>query len=449
MNIVDLILKKRDGAALTEKELTWFVQSVVREEVADYQTSAFLMAVYFQGMDREELAAFTRAMAQSGERISFSRMKDPIVDKHSSGGVGDKTSLIVAPIVAALGLPIAKLSGRSLGFTGGTVDKLESIPGFRTELSEKEFMQFVARDGIALMGQSANIAPADKKLYALRDVTGTVDSIPLIAASIMSKKLADGSDAIVLDVKCGSGAFMKSKARAVELAQCMVSIGEENGKRTIALVTDMDQPLGHAVGNNLEVIEAIQTLHGEGPKDLVALCRALAVQMLLAGGKAKNAQEAAREVQRVIKNGEALQKFRTMVENQGGNPNYIDFPQRFPRARLRMEGRAKQSGFVKSIDTEAIGHASLLLGAGRVRADSSIDSTVGLLIEKKIGDPVQEGDLLFTVCANVEDKGVEAVKRVCTAYHFSDTPIAVKSNPVLATVTTDGIKDGESEEMDA
>lgn len=449
MNIVDLILKKRDGAALTEKELTWFVQSVVREKVADYQISAFLMAVYFQGMDREELAAFTRAMSQSGERISFSTIDHPIVDKHSSGGVGDKTSLIVAPIVAALGLPIAKLSGRGLGFTGGTVDKLESIPGFRTELSEKEFMQFVERDGIALMGQSANIAPADKKLYALRDVTGTVDSIPLIAASIMSKKLADGSDAIVLDVKCGSGAFMKSKARAVELAQCMVSIGEENGKRTIALVTDMDQPLGHAVGNNLEVIEAIQTLHGEGPKDLVALCRALAVQMLLAGGKAKNAQEAAREVQRVIKNGEALQKFRTMVENQGGNPNFIDFPQRFPRARLRMEGRAKQSGFVESIDTEAIGHASLLLGAGRVRTDASIDSTVGLLIAKKIGDPVQEGDLLFTVCANVEEKGVEAVKRVCAAYRFSDTPAAVNPNPVLATVTAEGVKDGESEAMDA
>nr|WP_072514573.1 thymidine phosphorylase [Ndongobacter massiliensis] len=449
MNIVDLILKKRDGEPLMEKELSWFVQRAVREEVADYQISAFLMAIYFRGMNREELAAFTRAMAQSGEQISFPSIERPIVDKHSSGGVGDKTSLIVAPIVAALGLPVAKLSGRGLGFTGGTVDKLESIPGFRTELSEEEFMRFVARDGIALMGQSANIAPADKKLYALRDVTGTVDSIPLIASSIMSKKLADGSDAIVLDVKCGSGAFMKTKERALALAQCMVSIGEENGKKTIALVTDMNQPLGRAVGNNLEVIEAIQTLHGEGPEDLVALCRALAVQMLLVGGRAKNTQEAAHEVQRVVKNGEALQKFRIMVENQGGNPDYVDFPQRFPRARLRMEGRAKQSGFVEAMDTEAIGHASLLLGAGRARVDASIDSTVGLLFAKKVGDPVQKGDLLFTVCANEEKKGVEAVKRVCGAYHFSDTPAAVKQDPVIATVTKDGVKDGESEAVDA
>lgn len=440
MNIVDIIIKKRNGGKLDESEIRFFVEGVARATIQDYQISALLMAIFFQGMDEEETATLTKEMAMTGDILSFPNIHDPIVDKHSSGGVGDKTSLVLAPIVAACGLPIAKLSGRGLGFTGGTVDKLESFPGFRTELNEEEFAAFVERDGIALMGQSADIAPADKKLYALRDVTGTVDSIPLIAASIMSKKLADGSDAIVLDVKCGSGAFMKTPQRAIELAKAMVSIGEANGKRTIALVTNMDQPLGEAVGNSLEVIEAINTLRGKGPADFTEECYALAASMLMAGERAKTQEEARELVRSVLEDGRAIEKLRCMVRNQGGDPAYVDDPDLFEKAALRLEGAAKRDGYVAAINAEEIGKSSLLLGAGRLTTEDVIDPSVGLLIHKKIGDFVQKGEALFTVCANDEQKAQEALQKACAAYVISDGPVAMPASPILATVTRDGVQ---------
>ncbi|MDY3051705.1 MAG: thymidine phosphorylase [Ndongobacter sp.] len=440
MNIVDIIIKKRNGGKLDESEIRFFVEGVARATIQDYQISALLMAIFFQGMDEEETATLTKEMAMTGDILSFPNIHDPIVDKHSSGGVGDKTSLVLAPIVAACGLPIAKLSGRGLGFTGGTVDKLESFPGFRTELSEEEFSAFVERDGIALMGQSADIAPADKKLYALRDVTGTVDSIPLIAASIMSKKLADGSDAIVLDVKCGSGAFMKTPQRAIELAGAMVSIGEANGKRTIALVTNMDQPLGEAVGNSLEVIEAINTLRGEGPADFTEECYALAASMLMAGERAKTQEEARELVRSVIEDGRAMEKLRCMVRNQGSDPAYVDDPNLFDKAALRVEGAANRDGYVAAINAEEIGKSSLLLGAGRLTTEDVIDPAVGLLIHRKIGDFVKKGEALFTVCANDEQKAQEAVQKARAAYVIADEPVETPSSPIIATVTRDGVQ---------
>lgn len=441
MSIVDIIIKKRDGGKLTKEEIDFFVNGVAKAEIPDYQITAMLMAIYFRGMDDEEIAQLTNGMAHTGDILSFPMIKEPIVDKHSSGGVGDKTSLVLAPVVAALGLPIAKLSGRGLGFTGGTIDKLESIPGFRTELTDEEFAEFVKRDGIALMGQSANIAPADKKLYALRDVTGTVDSIPLIAGSIMSKKLADGSDAIVLDVKCGSGAFMKTEESAIELAKTMVAIGENNGKKTIAMVTDMSQPLGCAVGNNLEVIEAIETLRGNGPADFTEECYALAAGMLLAGEKAKTEKEAREMVHRVITDGSALEKFRRMVINQGGDVSYIDDIEKFPKARLTLEARAPKSGILLAIDTEEIGKSSLLLGAGRVRAEDDIDPTVGLKVYKKLGQRIEEGDLLFHIYANDEKKGEEAVRKALAACEIGPGEPFGHESPVIAVVTKDGVEE--------
>lgn len=438
MSFVDLILKKRDGHPLTNGEIADFVTAVKEKTVADYQISAMLMAIFFRGMNSEEIATFTREMALSGESLSFPSIKEPIVDKHSSGGVGDKTSLVISPIVAACGLPVAKLSGRGLGFTGGTIDKLESIPGFRTELSSEEFTRFVEKDGIAIMGQSAKIAPVDKILYALRDVTGTVDSIPLIAGSIMSKKLADGSDAIVLDVKYGSGAFMKTTNRAVELAKVMVGIGEDNGKSTLALVTNMDQPLGCAVGNNLEVIEAVEALHGRGPEDFLLECRAIASAMLELGGKAASPEEAGKKVQEVIKSGAAFDKFLAMVENQGGNVEYINNPSHFSQADLILDGQADREGFVASINTEEIGKSSLLLGAGRARLDDPIDPAVGIKVFKKIGDEVRKGDLLFTVHANDRMKGEEAVKKAFSAYNISENPVDRVNHPVFCRVKREG-----------
>ena len=439
MNIVDIILKKRDGQTLTDEEIQYFVDGVKMKTIPDYQISALLMAIYFSGMDGREVAGLTREMACSGDRLSFPELRHPIVDKHSSGGVGDKTSLVIAPVVAACGLPIAKLSGRGLGFTGGTIDKLESIPGFRTEISEKEFTQFVARDGIAIIGQSADIAPVDKVLYALRDVTGTVDSLPLIAASIMSKKLADGSDAIVLDVKYGSGAFMKTPEEAISLAKAMVGIGEDNGKKTIALVTDMTQPLGCAVGNAMEVKEALDTLSGEGPADFRAECYALAEAMLIAGECAKNQEEAKSLVHEAITSGKALAKFKAMVKNQGGDVTYIDDPSRFPKATHSLAGRAEQDGTVSAINAETIGKSSLLLGAGRRRTEDRIDPAVGLYVYKKVGDPVKKGEVLFTVESNDETKGAEAVALAQSAYTLTTEPVERAHTPVYAVVRKDGV----------
>ena len=440
MSIVDLIIKKRNGKSLDDKEIRFFIKSVEEGSIEDYQISAMLMAIYFRGMDSREIAVMTGEMAKSGDILSFDNVIGPIVDKHSSGGVGDKTSLIIAPIVAANGLPIAKLSGRGLGFTGGTVDKLESIPGFRTELGEDEFKKFVAKDGIAIIGQSANIAPVDKKLYALRDVTGTVDSIPLIAASIMSKKLADGSDSIVLDVKVGSGAFMKTLDEAVELAKIMVGIGEDNGKTTLALVTDMDQPLGSAVGNSLEVIEAIEALKGEGPEDLLEECGQLASAMLIEGGKAENLDEAKKLVDKVIRDGSGLDKFKAMVRNQGGDVSYIENTDKFPKAKFVLEARAKKSAYVTGINAEDIGKSSLILGAGRERTQDRIDHSVGLRIFKKVSDRVEEGELLFKIYANDETKGKEALEKALAAYDFSPNQPEVRKSPVYCFVSKEGVK---------
>lgn len=442
MSIVDIIIKKRNGGKLTKEEIGFFVDGVRNKTIDDYQISAFLMAVYFRSMDDEETAELTKQMALSGDTLTFPSIKEPIVDKHSSGGVGDKTTLFLAPVVAACGLPIAKLSGRGLGFTGGTVDKLESIPGFQTEISDEAFIRFVEQDGISVIGQSADIAPVDKKLYSLRDVTGTVDSIPLIAASIMSKKLADGSDAIVLDVKYGTGAFMKTTDEAIELSKAMVAIGENNGKKTIALVTNMDQPLGTAVGNNLEVIEAIESLRGRGPKDFLTECHALAQAMLIAGGKAENQAEASAMIEKVISDGSAIEKLKRMVINQGGDPAYIDDITLFDKAKYTIEGRAAMAGYVKGINAEEIGKSSLLLGAGRVKTSDVIDPSVGLMIYKKIGDRVEIGDLLFDVRANDEAKGAEALDKAMAAYTFTGEASEVKSshNPVFATVSAQGVE---------
>ena len=443
MSHVDLILKKRDGNELTDGEIGDFVRAVKERTMADYQISAMLMAIYFRGMSSREIATLTREMALSGETLTFPSIKDPIVDKHSSGGVGDKTSLVISPIVAACGLPIAKLSGRGLGFTGGTIDKLESIPGFRTELTPAEFTHFVEKDGIAIMGQSASIAPVDKLLYALRDVTGTVDSIPLIAGSIMSKKLADGSDAIVLDVKYGSGAFMKTTDQAVELAKVMVGIGEDNGKTTMALVTNMDQPLGSAVGNNLEVMEAIDALHDQGPQDFLLECRAIASAMLELGGKAGSPDEAEKMVKEVIDSGAAFEKFKAMVRNQGGDVSFVDDPSLFPQASFVLEGRAGEEGYVAAINTEEIGKSSLLLGAGRVRLEDRIDPSVGIRVFKKIGDRVRKGDLLFTVHANDRTRGEAGLKKALLAYEIADHPVKGVDHPVFCRVRRQGGEDVE------
>lgn len=446
MSFVDLILKKRNGMVLSDSEIHEFVDGVKNRSMESYQISAMLMAIYFQGMNAGEIAALTREMAFSGDILEFPTIHEPIVDKHSSGGVGDKTSLVLAPVVAACGLPIAKLSGRGLGFTGGTIDKLESIPGFRTELSEEEFIHAVEKDGIALIGQSKEIAPVDKVLYALRDVTGTVDSIPLIAASIMSKKLADGSDAIVLDVKVGSGAFMKTKEQAIELARVMVGIGEDNGKSTIALVTSMDQPLGSAVGNALEVKEALAALRGEGPVDFVTECRELAAAMLIAGKKAELSKEAFAMVDEVIAGGKAMEKMKAMVRNQGGDVAYIEDPELFPDTRFHLNAGSPRNGYVSAINAEEIGKSSLLLGAGRQRTSDTIDPAVGLCIHKKVGDSVQEGDCLFTVFANDDKLGKQALSMALSAYSFSDRPVSPLRNPVIAIVDKSGVRMQEDHE---
>ncbi|MDD7592853.1 MAG: thymidine phosphorylase [Peptoniphilaceae bacterium] len=440
MNIVDIIIRKRNGEALTPEEIHFFVEGVKNETIADYQTSALLMAIFLRGMDETEVATLTREMALSGDSLSFPERLRPIVDKHSSGGVGDKTSLVIAPVVAACGLPIAKLSGRGLGHTGGTIDKLESIPGFRTELTEAEFIRNVEEDGIAIMGQSADIAPVDKVLYALRDVTGTVDSIPLIAASIMSKKLADGSDAIVLDVKYGSGAFMKTPEEAIELAQVMVGIGEANGKKTLALITDMTQPLGRAVGNALEVREAVETLQGGGPEDFRAVCVALASAMLLAGEKAESREEAEAMVQEAVTSGRALQKLKAMVQNQGGDVAALDDLSKLPQATLEQDVVATQTGVVVAIDAETIGKASLALGAGRRRKEDAIDPAVGLVLSKKVGDAVTAGDSLVTLYANDPERVEEAEGLVREAYQIEAREATGKTAVVYARVTQGGVE---------
>jgi pyrimidine-nucleoside phosphorylase len=403
MRMVDLIEKKRDGEELTTEEINFIIEGYTKDEIPDYQVSALAMAIFFKDMTERERADLTMAIVNSGDTIDLSAIEGVKVDKHSTGGVGDTTTLVLAPLVAALDIPVAKMSGRGLGHTGGTIDKLEAIAGFHVEIDKDEFVNLVNKDKIAVIGQSGNLTPADKKLYALRDVTATVNSIPLIASSIMSKKIAAGSDAIVLDVKTGAGAFMKTVEDAKELAHAMVSIGNNVGRKTMAVISDMSQPLGFAIGNALEVKEAIDTLQGKGPKDLEELCLALGSQMVFLANKASSLEEAEELLKEVIRNGKALEKFKSFIANQGGDPSIVDHPEKLPQAAYLIEVPAKADGVVTEIIADEIGTAAMLLGAGRATKESEIDLAVGLMLNKKIGDSVKTGESLVTIHSNREN----------------------------------------------
>lgn len=403
MRMVDLIEQKRDGKSLSKAEIEFIIEGYTNNSIPDYQMSALLMAIFYQDMTDEEISYLTLAMANSGEIIDLSSIEGVKVDKHSTGGVGDTTTLVLAPLVASVGVPVAKMSGRGLGFTGGTLDKFESIPGFKIELSEQEFIDIVNKSKVAVIGQSGNLAPADKKLYALRDVTATVDSIPLIASSIMSKKIAAGADAIVLDVTTGEGAFMKNLEDAKRLAKTMVRIGKLAGRQTMAVISDMSEPLGEAIGNSLEIVEAIDTLKGNGPKDLTEMCYVLGSQMVVLAGKAETLEEAREMLEEALHSGKALEKFREMVKDQGGDVSVIDQTKKILTAKYEIELPAKASGYVTELVANEIGIAAMLLGAGRKTKDDDIDHAVGIKLHKKIGDKVAEGESLLTIYANSKE----------------------------------------------
>lgn len=419
MNVYEIIDKKKRGLELNQTEIEYLINGYVNNEIPDYQISAWLMAVYFQGMTDRELLALTNCMTKSGEIVDLSSIMGVKVDKHSTGGVGDKVTLVVAPIVAACGGKVAKMSGRGLGFTGGTIDKLEAIPGLKTALAEEDFFNMVNEIGLAVMGQSADIAPADKKLYALRDVTATVDSIPLIASSIMSKKLAAGSDKIVLDVTVGSGAFMKDKENAVQLAEKMVAIGNGAGKKTVAILTNMDVPLGKMVGNNLEVVEAIETLKGRGPEDLIAVVVEIASTMLYLA-QIGTKEECMKKVKRVIADGSALEKLKLMIERQGGDGSYIENPDQFEKAIYQHEIIANNSGYIGKMNTEECGKAAVLLGAGREVKDDPIDMTAGIQFNKKTGDAVKQGDIVAIAYSSSKEKLQQGVQKISDIYDIVD-----------------------------
>ena len=397
MNMVDIITKKRDGGELTPEEIRFFIDNYVKDRIPDYQASALLMAIYFRGLSRAETFALTEAMEFSGDVEDLSDLPGVKVDKHSTGGVGDKTTLVVAPVAAAAGVTVAKMSGRGLGFTGGTADKLEAIPGFRTRLEPAEFHRQLEELGLAVITQTGSITPADKKIYALRDVTGTVESPGLIASSIMSKKLAAGSDGIVLDVKCGSGALLKELAEAENMANLMIDIGRKAGRKMVAVISDMSQPLGRAVGNALEVEEAVQVLKGGGPEDLRQLCLELAGEMIRIGGRAESFEEGKETARQVLSDGRALEKFRQMVRRQGGDDRIVEEPERMGSSRYSRDVLAGRTGFIAETDTREIGRASQHLGAGRLRKEDEIDFTAGIRMHVRIGDSVQEGDVLATL----------------------------------------------------
>lgn len=424
MRMYDLIVKKRDGKSLTKEEIDWMIQEYTREAIPDYQMSAMMMAIFLKGMTEEETLELTLAMRDSGECLDLSKINGIKVDKHSTGGVGDKTSITLAPLVASVGVKVAKMSGRGLGHTGGTIDKLESFPGFSTGISTEHFFGQVNDIGIAIMGQTAVLAPADKKLYALRDVTATVDNFSLIASSIMSKKLAAGADAIVLDVKCGSGAFMKNKKDALLLAEEMVKIGKGAGKNTVAYLTNMDQPLGIAVGNALEVKEAIETLKGNGPEDFTKLCMTLGSSMVVLAGLAKDEKEALSMLEEAIRSGKALDKLAEFVEAQGGDKNAVYDTGLLPCSQYTKELICEEDGYITHMECDEVGIASLLLGGGRETKDSEIDLSVGLLLHKKTGDAVRKGDVLATIHYNDEKKCELAQNRLRAAYTFGKESVA-------------------------
>ncbi len=420
MRAVDIIIKKRDKQELTSEEIEFFIQGFTNGDIPDYQASSFAMTIMLNGMTSRETTDLALAMAHSGQVLDLSSIVDVVVDKHSSGGVGDKTSISVMPMVAACGLPVGKMSGRGLGFSGGTLDKLESIPGYRVDLTTDEFKQQLKNKGIVLTGQSLDLAPADGKMYALRDVTGTVPSTPLIASSIMCKKIAAGATAIVLDVKVGLGAFMETLDEARKLASLMVDIGHLAGRKTVALLSDMNQPLGSAVGNSLEVIEAIEMLRGHAPADYREHCLHVTAHVLMAGGRAKDLNEGRAMAERCVADGSALEKFRILVQAQGGDVSYVDDISRFERAKYVEVVNAPRSGFISQVHARIVGEASVVLGAGRAKKSDPIDHAVGFIIHKKVGDQVAEGEPLFEIHANDEEKMAEARSAVLLAHNFSN-----------------------------
>lgn len=419
MRAVDIIIKKRDKIELNREEIEFFIKGFVSGDAPDYQASAFAMAVLLNGMTARETTDLTLTMAHSGDMLDLSDTVDLAVDKHSSGGVGDKTSIAVLPIVAACGLPVGKMSGRGLGFSGGTLDKLESIPGYRVDLTTEEFKKQLKEIGIVLTGQSLTLAPADGKLYALRDVTGTVPSIPLIASSIMSKKIAAGAQAIVLDVKVGLGAFMQTLDEARALANLMIDIGKLAGRETVALLSDMNQPLGHAVGNSLEVVEAIETLHGGGPHDFREHCLHVCAHLLRLGKRAKNLEDGRAQAAKALADGSAFEKFRALVKAQGGDASYVDDVSKFPRAKRVEAAESPTSGYISQIDARSVGEASVILGGGRAKKSDAVDHAVGIVVHRKVGDRIQKGDPLFTIHANDEAKLAEAREMVLAAHQYS------------------------------
>ena len=438
MRMFDVIAKKRDGETLSKEELQFVIDGYVSGQIPDYQMSALLMAIYLRGMTYQETAQLTDIMAHSGDMVDLSAIHGIKVDKHSTGGVGDKTTLVITPIVAACGVKIAKMSGRGLGHTGGTVDKMESVPGTRTSLDRQEFFDQVNRIGISVIGQSGNLAPADKKIYALRDVTATIGCVPLIASSIMSKKLAAGSDCILLDVKTGNGAFMKTLDGSIQLAQAMVSIGAHNGRKVAALITDMDTPLGYNIGNSLEVIESVEVLKGRGPADLTEVCYQLAANMLLLAGKGTLA-ECRKMVEEAVASGAAYEKLKQMFAAQGGDVSVLDDPDKFAKAKYSREIRADQSGWLYATNTEMIGNASVLLGAGRIKKEDTIDFAAGIVLHKKAGDRVEKGDLLATFYAEDEGKFASAEEMYRGALTFRDEK-PVLPELVMARVTEEGVE---------
>lgn len=423
MRFLDLILKKRDGESLSAEEISFIIQEYNKGNIPDYQMSALLMAIFFQGLNNKETSAFTAALAESGEVLDFSPLGKIVADKHSSGGVGDKVTLVLAPLVAAAEIPVAKISGRGLGFTGGTIDKLESIPGFSANLTIQRFCELVRQNNLAIMAQTDRLTPAEGKLYALRDVTGTIENISLIAASIMSKKIAAGAGAILLDVKTGRGAFMQSKEKAFHLAETMVRIGKEMGKRVVSVVTDMSQPLGFAVGNVLEVKEALSVLKGEGPQEVEQLCLFLGGLMLALVGKVRDPEEGQKELARLLKSGVALEKFKQMVAFQGGKLEYLDNTDLLPKASYIEPIKAPKSGYLREIDALRVGRVAVLLGAGRSIKGERIDPSVGVLLTHKVGDSVEEGEILAFLHGNKEDSLSASVKELANAFSIVDESV--------------------------
>ena len=416
MNIIDIISKKRDGKELSEKEINYFITEYTNNRIEDYQAAALIMAIYIKGMNYRETKDLTMAMANSGDILDLSKLGSNVVDKHSTGGVGDKVTLILAPLIASLGIPVAKMSGRGLGFTGGTADKIESIPGYNTEVSEKKFIENVEKIGISLITQTLNLAPADKKIYALRDTIACTESIPLIASSIMSKKIASGANKIVLDVTCGYGAFMKNRKQAEELSKTMIEIGKLAGRETVCIITDMNEPLGYAVGNNLEVIEAIKFLKGDMPSDLKEVVIELGAYMIKLAGKGDNIEENKQKLLENIKNGKAYDKFIGLVKNQGGDISYIEDTEKFEKASIIKEVISNKEGNIQEINAKTIGEISCALGAGRQTKTDKIDLSVGIILNKKVGDYVKIGDVIATVYANDQEKADKAEEEILNTY---------------------------------